>query len=84
MPILYTKDMRFRSLIARPLLLLAAFFFALGLQAYLWYQTLTHKSLANPKLSKADTCEDPEANAALVQKENPNKLLFISCGGFEE
>lgn len=74
--------MRFRALIARPLLLLAAFGFALGLQAYLLVQQFIGKQESMSKLAKTDSCDEPAVPVAA--QENPNKLLFISCGGFEE
>ncbi len=46
--------------------------------AYLYMQAFWHGVPGN-KVSVDDQCKDPGA-----QKENPNKMLFISCGGFLE
>lgn len=72
-----------RSFVARYALFAAAFVFAFGLQAYLLVQSVLSKPSAGTKLTKADDCEDSATTPAAPQ-ENPNKLLFISCGGFEE
>jgi len=72
--------MRIRP-VSRLFLFVVASVFALGLQAYLLVQSMLHKTPSSTNFAKADECEDP---AAMTSQENPNKLLFISCGGFEE
>ena len=55
-----------------------AFAFALVLSAYLYGQSLWHAFLHKTSLAKADQCDDLDQGAIV----NPNKMLFISCGGF--
>jgi len=76
--------MRVKSFAARYVLVVAAFVFVLGLQAYLRIKTIVAKQSSGAKLSASDTCEAPATSEATAPKENPNKYLFISCGGFEE
>jgi hypothetical protein len=54
--------------------------FALGLVVYAYvHQYFVSKSAT---VAKADTCDLSEAQGS--EKQNPNKMLFISCGGFLE
>lgn len=66
-----------------PFYVLAALF-ALALNAYVLFNEVMQKAHSNGKLSLTNTneCDDPSQNNAPA--ENPNKLLFVSCGGFEE
>ena len=64
------------------LIALAFTFFAL-LTTLFFFQDLFQKTYARMnKLSAGDQCSD-EATAS-QPKVNPNKMLFVSCGGFLE
>jgi hypothetical protein len=54
--------------------------FALGLVVYAYvHQYFTSKGAT---IAQADSCDLPEGQVSA--KQNPNKMLFISCGGFLE
>ena len=57
-------------------LFVAALAFGLILSAYLFTHELVTTTLAH--FAKADQCDDATQGEAV----NPNKMLFISCGGF--
>ena len=60
-------------------LVVLALIFSAVLVALLFAQDLIHKTRTQmSKLSLAQCEEDYKA----VSKENPNKMLFVSCGGF--
>ncbi len=69
----------------RALIVTVAFIFALLLNAYLFVHMLWNASIH--KLGKTSVahneCEDGSATEQ-GKKVNPNKMLFISCGGFLE
>jgi hypothetical protein len=68
--------------VRRYLLVVAAFVFALLLSAYLYMHSLWSASMQRwGKVSVSDECEDG-TGAQQTSKINPNKMLFISCGGF--
>ena len=64
-----------------PLVLLAIVLAAV-LNAYLFFQAAVQKISASGKVSIENECTDP--SGVSLKKENPNKMLFISCGGFLE
>lgn len=53
-----------------------------AVNAYFFSQTLFAGSVAAPKLAVGEACVDEQEAAPAA--ENPNKVLFISCGGFLE
>ena len=65
--------------ISRALMMVAATAFALGLNVYLVMHALMSKGSAGQKLA-SEECVNPDT--AAPSQTNPNKLLFISCGGF--
>jgi hypothetical protein len=66
----------------RPLLIVLATLFALAFNLYLAAQQFWHYATkADGRLAAADRCE-PGDSATQGQRANPNKMLFISCGGF--
>jgi hypothetical protein len=68
--------------VRRSLLIVLAALFALALNLYLAAQQLWHHAAkADGRFAAADRCE-PDASALQGPKVNPNKMLFISCGGF--
>lgn len=70
-----------KSTLSRPLVSVCALVFGLVMGAYLMlYEWVQAATLSQGSLSIADTCENPASASA--HKENPNKMLFISCGGF--
>jgi len=64
----------------RGLLVIAAFIFSLVLAAYLFTYGLWKSVFHSGKLSLTNECTDPTAESGA--RVNPNKMLFISCGGF--
>lgn len=69
--------------IKRTLLFVLAVVFTTALAALLFFQDLIHKVRAQIKVSAntKDQCTD-DVLSAMEPKNNPNKVLFISCGGF--
>lgn len=71
--------MRERFSIHSVVLIVAAVLFVMALYAYLYI-----RQFFTPKYSSraivSDACPDP--SAAQATKQNPNKMLFVSCGGF--
>jgi hypothetical protein len=66
----------------RSLLIALAALFALAFNLYLAAQQFwNHATKADGRLAAADKCE-PGDSALQGPKVNPNKMLFISCGGF--
>ena len=65
--------------VRRMILVASAFAFTAILFAYLYVQQLFTQNAA--KLTLGGECAD-DAGPLQVQKVNPNKILFISCGGF--
>jgi hypothetical protein len=66
-----------------PILVVAALF-SLLLNAYLFLQTLMVEGDSKAqKLSMGDECKNAP-DSQVSAKTNPNKMLFISCGGFLE
>ena len=65
--------------IRRAFLLTAAFLFAASLNCYLFVHELLSRTDPTPKLSAGD-CPDPAEE--VPAQTNPNKALFVSCGGF--
>jgi hypothetical protein len=66
----------------RSLLIALAALFALAFNLYLAAQQFWHHTAkADGRLAAADRCE-PGDSVSQVHKVNPNKMLFISCGGF--
>lgn len=53
-----------------------------ALNTYFFSQSIFASASESPKLATADQCVDEKAEAAPA--ENPNKVLFVSCGGFLE
>jgi hypothetical protein len=53
-----------------------------AVNAYFFSQTIFAGSAAAPKLAAGEICVDEKD--ATPSAENPNKVLFISCGGFLE
>ncbi len=70
-----------RKNLARSVLLVLVTVFGLALSLYMYAQDFFHAK-SDGRLSVADQCENPALENA--GKENPNKMLFISCGGFFE
>jgi hypothetical protein len=69
--------------IAQSFLSVCALVFGLVMGAYLMLYKWAHAAaLPHGSSGIADACEDP--GSASVPKVNPNKMLFISCGGFLE
>ena len=66
--------------IRRLSLIVVALAFSVLLNLYLFAHALW-KSAA-PKLAVGDSCDEKSVSSS--PKENPNKMLFISCGGFIE
>lgn len=62
----------------RAMLYSTAVLFGLVVTAYVYTHALLQNLAHGAKLSAADHCEDSSA----APKANPNKMLFISCGGF--
>ncbi len=60
-------------------LVVAAALFGLILNGYLMLQNFLAGHFQAGKAKLAVSCPDP---AIPVVQENPNKILFISCGGF--
>ncbi|MEY4747759.1 MAG: hypothetical protein RLZZ416_808 [Candidatus Parcubacteria bacterium] len=56
--------------------------FAAGLVTFLFFRNMADRLVAPPQLKTTSNnkCSDPQI--AAEAKVNPNKLLFISCGGF--
>ncbi len=65
--------------IRRISLIFAALAFSILLNLYLFPNALW-KSAVAPKLAAGDSCD--EGSVPSSPKVNPNKMLFISCGGF--
>lgn len=63
----------------RAFLVPAAIMFAMLLSAYIFSRDVVRSLVGGGKLSAAE-CTD--AAAAQTTSQNPNKMLFISCGGF--
>lgn len=63
--------------IKRAIIYTAAIAFGLLMSAYLFAHTALQSIMAGSKLSAAE-CTDTDSAAV----SNPNKMLFISCGGF--
>ena len=74
--------MRERITIRKAALVGVAFMFAGLLYAYVYVQQFFTRNDA-PKLASGDECA-PDTSLQQVPKQNPNKMLFISCGGFLE
>jgi len=72
---LYTRGMNIR---VRSLVVVALVLFV-PLNLYLFAHALWKSGVA-PKVAVADSCDDRSAQSS--PKENPNKMLFIGCGGF--
>jgi len=69
--------------VRRSILIVAAFVFAALLSVYLFVQELWNHAVRDPgRLAAADRCEPDASGAEQTQRVNPNKMLFISCGGF--
>lgn len=62
-------------------MIVAAAAFGALLVAFLFFQELIHKAQAQG--TGGDECKDGEPDPA-EKKTNPNKKLFVSCGGFLE
>lgn len=60
-------------------LIIGALAFALALNGYIYFQQSFLKNLFADKSKLSESCPDPSAQS---QVQNPNKTLFISCGGF--
>lgn len=73
---MYTTRMRIRY----ALILAVAGLVALAIESYLFMHSLLTKRTTHSSISAAG-CTDPNSEEA---KKNPNKLYFISCGGFLE
>jgi hypothetical protein len=65
--------------VRRVFLVAIAGVFALLLNVYVVVSALMNRSDAGTKLT-ADECADPD----IQTQTNPNKMLFMSCGGFLE
>lgn len=61
-------------------LIVAAFCFGFALSMYAYALVLWNKFPLNAKMAVSN-CDNTEAGSKTV---NPNKMLFISCGGFLE
>lgn len=69
--------------IQRSILIITAFVFAAFLNAYLFVQSVWGHVTKHPgQLAMGDACESDSATGQHTQRVNPNKMLFISCGGF--
>ena len=71
----YTEAMNIR----RIPLIVAALAFSVLFNLYFYAHALWKSGVA-PKVAVTDSCDDRSARSSL--KENPNKMLFIGCGGF--
>lgn len=70
--------------IRRSALFVIAFAFALLLNAYFFMHMVWNRALFQQgKISKGDQCGD-DVIGQTAPRTNPNKMLFISCGGFLE
>ena len=69
-------------ILSKILLYALAAIFGVALNSYLFLNSAIQKIQGSGKVNITNGSDDPVASAA--QAENPNKLLFISCGGFEE
>lgn len=63
----------------RGVIVLLAFVFAIFLNVYLYLHSVLRATFAGRTNTVSNACEDTQDPA---EKVNPNKLLFISCGGF--
>lgn len=70
-----------RVAIRHGVLVVAASAFMVVLSVYLYVQQLFAHSSASPKFASGGECVDDNA-VQQGQRVNPNKMLFISCGGF--
>ncbi len=73
---------RMHTRLSKVALLALASLFSLVLMFYVFVYDLLHAKSGGSLALSDDQCTDPAQQG--VKKENPNKLLFISCGGFLE
>ena len=82
----YSRGMnehRVNMSIRASLLFVIAIGFSLALNVYLRAHALLNKDVSGTRLTTGNECTD-DPHAYETQKTNPNKMLFISCGGFLE
>ena len=68
--------------IKRSFLIILAAIFALLFNAYMFFHGLLHKDGSRIALGYSDKYDGETASQSA--KNNPNKMLFVSCGGFLE
>jgi len=74
--------MRMQTRLSKTALIALASLFSLALMVYVFVYDLIHAKSGGVLSRVDDQCNDPAQQGA--QKENPSKMLFISCGGFLE